>query len=200
MCDALSVEFGISLRAFYFLNPQIDAKCGNLWLETSYCVKPVGDMTQYPGFLTSNFITLAPATYTTTTSSAALTLAFTLTVSIQLPLASGTVQECYKYRNYISIPAIVDQSLSAKAPSVNPSINSCQFVKTRYGIDIGDLLEWNPTLNADLSQCYLQEGFSYCVLKDEDSENCTCKSFDLYTDYFNMGRDSVLAVKVSFIG
>lgn len=72
--------------------------------------------------------------------------------------------------------------------------------ETRYVIDIGDLIEWNPTLDADFSQCYLQEEFSYCVLKDKDSENCTCKSFDHYTEYFNMGRDSVLAVKVSFIG
>lgn len=32
------------------LNPQVWENCTNLWLDYSYCVKPVGVITTYPGY------------------------------------------------------------------------------------------------------------------------------------------------------
>lgn len=170
-CEALSVEFGIALRAFYYLNKVIDSQCGNLWLETSYCVGPVGDIATYSGFATSNFITLTPATYTTTTSSSPPQLAWaSTTTTTQLPLASGTIEGCYEYRNTIPVPVIVEQSLSQQADDFDDYANSCMFVKTIYGISDDDLYEWNPSLKREI--CSFREGFSYCVMKTETSSYC----------------------------
>jgi hypothetical protein len=41
---------GISLSNFYFLNPMINSTCGNLWLNTYYCVEAVGNIATYPGY------------------------------------------------------------------------------------------------------------------------------------------------------
>ncbi|CAO2651320.1 Nn.00g096170.m01.CDS01 [Neocucurbitaria sp. VM-36] len=167
ICQALSIEFGISLRAFYFLNPQIDSQCSNLWLETSYCVQPVGDMASYPGFSTSNFITLTPTSFETATASSFPLLAMTLTATSQLPLASGTVEDCYEYRNHVPIPAIVDQAFSNNIRPVDTLQNDCEFVSSKYNVELDQLLEWNPSLSS--SECELKNGSSYCVLRSETS-------------------------------
>lgn len=49
-CQLISIQNGIEARDFFFLNPSVDdPDCTNLWLETSYCVKAVGDINTYPG-------------------------------------------------------------------------------------------------------------------------------------------------------
>jgi hypothetical protein len=40
----------VTLDDFYFLNPNVDNKCSNLWLDAPYCVKPVGDIQTYPNY------------------------------------------------------------------------------------------------------------------------------------------------------
>lgn len=35
-CESVEAAFGISNTTFYFLNPQIEADCRNLWLGNSY--------------------------------------------------------------------------------------------------------------------------------------------------------------------
>lgn len=66
----------------------------------------------------------------------------------------------------------MDQSISKQVVVVDPYQNSCEFLQGQYSVDMDDLLEWNPSLSSNKSECALQEGFSYCVLKDEDSEKC----------------------------
>ncbi|KAL4866939.1 hypothetical protein BDV12DRAFT_198666 [Aspergillus spectabilis] len=50
-CALISVQFSLSLGDFYFLNPEIDPNCTNLWLGEAYCVAPVGTITSYLGIL-----------------------------------------------------------------------------------------------------------------------------------------------------
>lgn len=50
-CSYITVQQGISLKDFYFLNPEINSTdCSNLLLGYSYCVAPVGDISTYPGY------------------------------------------------------------------------------------------------------------------------------------------------------
>jgi LysM repeat protein len=49
-CASISVAFTITLDDFYFLNPNVDNKCSNLWLNTSYCVKLVGNILNHPNY------------------------------------------------------------------------------------------------------------------------------------------------------
>jgi LysM repeat protein len=49
-CADISVREGISLPDFYFLNKGVNSDCTNLFAEESYCVLPVGDIADYPGY------------------------------------------------------------------------------------------------------------------------------------------------------
>lgn len=68
-CAVITSKYGISLADLYdcplptalwarktneissrFLNPDVDAQCINLWLNYNYCVQPVGDIKDYPGY------------------------------------------------------------------------------------------------------------------------------------------------------
>lgn len=50
-CSYMTIQEGISLPDFYFLNPEINStNCDNLLLGESYCVAPVGDISTYPGY------------------------------------------------------------------------------------------------------------------------------------------------------
>ncbi|KAF3031169.1 hypothetical protein E8E12_000443 [Didymella heteroderae] len=151
-CEALSAEFGISLRAFYYLNKGIDS---NAAISGSKPPTALNSSATWP-------------TYTTTTSSSPPELAWpTFTVTPQLPLAPGTIEGCYEYRNAIPSPLIVDQSKSGKVEAFDPHGNTCKWITSQYEITDDELYEWNPSLSRDI--CSFQEGFSYCVLKTEDS-------------------------------
>lgn len=49
-CALISQREDISLPNFYFLNPEINSTCGNLFLGYSYCVQAVGNINSYPGY------------------------------------------------------------------------------------------------------------------------------------------------------
>lgn len=44
------MAMAISLKDFYFLNPMINNTCGNLWLDTYYCVEAVGNIATYSNY------------------------------------------------------------------------------------------------------------------------------------------------------
>lgn len=44
------MAYGITLEDFHFLNSQVDNQCSSLWLDTSYCVKAVGNIATYSGY------------------------------------------------------------------------------------------------------------------------------------------------------
>ncbi|KAI0191720.1 LysM domain-containing protein [Xylaria flabelliformis] len=146
-CQAISLKFGISLDDFYFLNPQVDTCCHNLWANTSYCVAAVGNIATYPG-------------YVVTTSSTTFTKPASSTIFVPSPVATpplnsrapGTTNGCFLYENAFTSTA-TNQSLE--------DANSCENWAQFAGVSIDDLREWNPSLSAD--KCVLKTGLSYCV-------------------------------------
>ncbi|KAF2131242.1 lytic polysaccharide monooxygenase [Dothidotthia symphoricarpi CBS 119687] len=66
--ENISLAFDISLDDFYFLHPQVDDKCSNLWLETSCCVRLIGNVATYSGFPTPTPGTVYPQPSPTPTS------------------------------------------------------------------------------------------------------------------------------------
>lgn len=64
-CGTISLKYSISFDDFKFLNPNIWGNCTNLWLDYSYCVAPVGNIKDYPGYSrpTSTFH-VEPAAFT----------------------------------------------------------------------------------------------------------------------------------------
>jgi hypothetical protein len=131
-------------------------------------VKAVGDIHTYSGYpVTTNFITLTSNTFATTTSSAQVKLPLpSRTATSLLPHASGTAQNCFAYKNYREIPAIVDQSQSTELALYTSFINSCDYTTSTWSVALEDMIAWNPSL--DRNTCTMKPGFSYCVLKDEN--------------------------------
>lgn len=178
-CQAISVKEGISLQDFLFLNPSIDTACSNLWLETSYCVRAVGDIntyTSYP-FSTSPVYTLTSSAYDITSVSTLAPVVAEATPVVELPLAPGSTGEsdgCLEFASYRAVVPPMDQSLQTDAPTVNKSINSCEFALGAFGAEMSDILSWNPSLKS-VSPCYLQKGYRYCAAH----RNSTRGSFSL---------------------
>jgi hypothetical protein len=148
LCGSISLAFGISLNDFHFLNPQVDNKCSNLWLETSYCVKPVGNVATYSGYPTPSPAAVFPKPTPTPTSAPPPIVTDPLWSN-----AAGTLNDCEAYENAFS------SSLSSEIGVDN--INSCDIWAGLTGVAVQDLIAWNPSLSAD--HCVLQEGQSYCI-------------------------------------
>ncbi|PVI08691.1 carbohydrate-binding module family 50 protein [Periconia macrospinosa] len=159
LCDSISMAFGITVKDFYFLNPQVDDKCSNLWLETSYCVKPVGNIATYSGYPVSTPPTVFPKP--TPEPTKPYTPVGTQPLSA---IASGTADDCEYYQNAFEswLGDVIDNFDLSEA-------NSCNSWAAGVGITVEQLLAWNPSLSKD--SCTLQAGKSYCIYKDEGSSS-----------------------------
>ncbi|PYI36203.1 hypothetical protein BP00DRAFT_386649 [Aspergillus indologenus CBS 114.80] len=177
-CSSITVQEGISLSDFYFLNPEVDEDCTNLVLGSAYCVSAVGDISLYANYTggrtttnscsspsapancyldVSNFpdapsllgnITFPRYNRTSVTK--------TISTATPLPTASGTVAGCLKYLNY--------QSLNSTIPDADQIANSCWFVANLNDVSVADLVSWNPSLTSNVTDCSLQPGYSYCIV------------------------------------
>ncbi|KAJ5800077.1 uncharacterized protein N7518_002145 [Penicillium psychrosexuale] len=138
-CSTISLKYAISLSDFYFLNPQIDSNCTNIWLDTSYCVEAVGNIATYTGYITTTaaytFTKPASTTYTPTPAA---------TATLE-PTASGTIEGCAIYNNAFS-------STIANATT----LNSCNIWASIAEVTVDNLLSWNPSLSA--SDCTFTSG------------------------------------------
>jgi hypothetical protein len=167
-CQLISVQNGIEVRDFFFLNPSVDdPDCTNLWLETSYCVKAVGDINTYSGYpySTTPPYTLTPPNYVTTTRSPLETVAPSATPIVVLPLAAGSHAEadgCLRFAQHRPVPVPRDQAQQTDVPSLTKTVNSCDYVSAAHNALLEDLLAWNPSLEG-LAPCQLQPGYRYCV-------------------------------------
>jgi hypothetical protein len=152
-CGIVSVVNSISLADFLFLNPEVNKNCTNLQLDVAYCVQPVGSIATYAGYAhtTKARITVPPASFSSVNTALGTPTnnpGFRAT-STSLPMAPGTGSDCETYRNFDG----------------QKGINSCSVVASLYLISTAELLDWNPSLNPNLSSCALQSGNSYCVGK-----------------------------------
>ncbi|KAK1752213.1 carbohydrate-binding module family 50 protein [Echria macrotheca] len=163
-CEAVSIRQGIALQDFYYLNPSIDTGCTNLWLDTAYCVAPVGDINTYASYPYSTSLpyTLTSPTYTTTTFTPT-TIVPSLTPVPTLPIAPGSLSSCDAYVEHVPVPPRADQSVQRDVPVLTNNINSCDYAVSVGNIDMDDFLAWNPSL-ATVDPCYLQPGYRYCSL------------------------------------
>ncbi|KAL2854915.1 hypothetical protein BJY01DRAFT_257326 [Aspergillus pseudoustus] len=161
---SIAVMMRISLRDFYFLNPEFDnPNCTNLMAGFFFCVQAFGDIDTYPGYaphpnpcfnhpipascLATGPFTTAPywewPIYTTTR-----------TQTTSLPLASGSLENCAAYAYHIT------------SRRNSTSMNSCYVVANFYDQDVHDFVLWNPSLSYnpdDPAACQLQPGYSYCA-------------------------------------
>ncbi|TLD08606.1 uncharacterized protein PgNI_07373 [Pyricularia grisea] len=152
-CAAASVAFGITLDDFYFLNPQVDSSCSNLWLGYAYCVAAVGDIQTYPGYPVT-----APATsFTRPPAEPEPTSTFELPPPG--PRASGTIEDCFFYEDAWPFEFVAE----------NPGWNSCERWAKYGGVTVEELVAWNPSLEG--VECELKSGFSYCVQKEVIDHN-----------------------------
>ncbi|PIG86000.1 hypothetical protein AARAC_011340, partial [Aspergillus arachidicola] len=173
-CSRITMQANppISIADFYFLNPGVNATCGNLILGKSYCIQPVGDITTYPGYGSfddpsicdasscyGDYATLSPTpfpgltglpTATPTTAKSSLTLP-PYTPS---PIAPGT-NPASNCSHYVGFAETGDED-------TNAYVNSCSSVADFYGITTDVLKEWNPILH-DAEPCTLSRKYRYCV-------------------------------------
>lgn len=157
-CAQISADANTPLADFYFLNPSLDGTCHGLWLNTSYCVQPVGDISSYPGYNVTG-----PSTTFTRPPPATTRASWALPTTSQFPRASGTAEDCVDYQNYRSTGIM--SKLGAGFNVVD--LNSCVSVASKWNIGVTNLLQWNPSLQE--GNCVLQMGLSYCVGKKQTS-------------------------------
>jgi hypothetical protein len=148
-CSSISVKFGISLNDFYFLNPQVDVNCSNLWLNTSYCVRAVGNIATYSGYP----VTTPSYTFTKSPSTTAFTPVAVATPPLN-PKAPGTWTNCTFYENAFNTKIVNYESL-----------NSCRSWSINSGSTVEQLIHWNPSL--DPQNCVLDPAYSYCLISGE---------------------------------
>ncbi|KEQ98602.1 carbohydrate-binding module family 50 protein [Aureobasidium subglaciale EXF-2481] len=155
-CAHISVAKAISLDDFYFLNPEINSNCTNLYLNYSYCVQPVGDISSYAGYgigavtsgvteVSSTKVTGTPTAFDTLPDATMATLNVEPTSGYLFALANGTRGDCEEYTDniygavdcaYIN-PGVATTDLTSWNPSLSPY--SCTLVnETRYCTILGD--------------------------------------------------------------
>ncbi|KJZ69800.1 hypothetical protein HIM_10818 [Hirsutella minnesotensis 3608] len=164
-CSSLSVMMGISLKDFYFLNPEVNKRnCSNLLLGYSYCVQPVGDIGSYPGYggivnPCVNQIPLPASCVETGSVSTVSRWEFPTAVPKRadpnaLPLAAGTKKGCATYVTYL------------EGGRKGSSVNACYAVASVFETNITDFISWNPSLKYDddnPQNCVLAKGYRYCA-------------------------------------
>jgi hypothetical protein len=161
-CQSISVKFSISVDDFYFLNPHLDKNCTNLWKDTSYCVKPVGNIVTYPGYSTST-----ASTGFTRPPLASTTSPVSIPMPTLHPKAKGTIEGCFYYENAWDASFI-------KANPLFAGSNNCTVWASAGDVTVQQLLEWNPSLSAD--KCEFKSGSSYCIRKWETERTLPCRS------------------------
>lgn len=149
-CSRISIQFGVSVHDFFFLNPHLDKDCSNLWKDTSYCMKPVGNIETYTGYPIS-----VPSTTFTRPPPATSYIPVPVPTPPLNPKAPGTIEDCYSYENAFDEGT---PSLTDKDP------NSCS-IWAPDNITVKDLVSWNPSLTEE--NCIFIPGYSYCLRRWE---------------------------------
>ncbi|EHK43389.1 hypothetical protein TRIATDRAFT_85797 [Trichoderma atroviride IMI 206040] len=148
-CASISMAMGISLGDFYFLNPMINSTCGNLWLDTYYCVEAVGNIATYSNYNQTTHPFTWPAVGQARTKTTAPFPKATLMKD--LPLAPGT-QDCGSFTQYYN--------------SSRSNSNQCGMVAWVFTLKVTDFVAWNPSLSYNAtnpSTCVLLPGYRYCI-------------------------------------
>ncbi|KAJ5588268.1 hypothetical protein N7537_010946 [Penicillium hordei] len=118
----------------------------------AYCIAAVGDISTYSGYpVTTPLFTVTTASFPavdTSIPTASSDPGFVYTPTY-LPTAPDTLTNCQRYANY---------------DNTTYNLNSCKWVAWMNEVTTADFLDWNPSLNTNLSLCAMQPGYSYCAI------------------------------------
>ncbi|RGP63960.1 carbohydrate-binding module family 50 [Fusarium sporotrichioides] len=155
-CGTIGLKYRIPLNDLIFLNPMVYQNCTNLWLWISYCVAPVGDLVNYPGYLhDEKEWTIEPQETTQV-----LMWDMFLGDSPYIPIANGTREDCRQYFWW-------NETLAG-------SPIDCLSAAKGYEIDMEQFLLWNPSLDQNWTEtdkywppdnypCTISADVSYCM-------------------------------------
>ncbi|KAF7184685.1 hypothetical protein CNMCM7691_006047 [Aspergillus felis] len=157
-CATITLKFNIGLNDFIFLNPDVNANCTNLWLNYSYCVQPVGEISTYPGYLPGPTATRPPFTAGPSTSIPWYDPDPTQDADlVVIPLANLTRTDCW---DYIWIN------------STDPDRLGCWDYAWAAGVEPDQFALWNPSIDQNAEDsleptydypCTLTPSVSYCI-------------------------------------
>lgn len=164
-CDRIATGASLTTTDFYFLNQGLDESCSNLQLGTAYCVKPVGDITTYPGYEVEG-----PSTSFTRPPTS--TIPVIIPTDTLRPHAPDTLDSCATYSNAVNLPAF--EEAFGYWPWFDDS-NRCEYFAAQYHVSIDNLREWNPSLSDE--ECMFELDYSYCVVKGQSGLSCPLFSF-----------------------
>jgi hypothetical protein len=171
-CGDLSVTYSIALADFYFLNPNVNSQCTNLFIGIAYCVQAVGAITTYSGYPasmaanTTALYTLTSETFTMDSWTTITPTSPAFTATPTNPLAPGTWINCSLYVDGKSPPVVVDQSVQTTlSEGYDPKWYFCNNTAAVYAEAMADFLNWNPSLvNGNATgNCTLLPNYRYCA-------------------------------------
>ncbi|RAL00815.1 uncharacterized protein BO80DRAFT_407163 [Aspergillus ibericus CBS 121593] len=151
-CQAIAMAQGIALSDFYFLNPEVDANCTNMWSNYSYC-----NIETYSGY---GGTTGTAAVSATSTAPWWAKLTGTRVAWDDLPLATN-LTSWVPIVTPITAPLVPNTRLDCDIyeDNVYGQIPSLWLVA---GVSILDFASWNPSV--EWFNCTLTNNTRYCTL------------------------------------
>ncbi|KAF5587789.1 muramidase [Fusarium subglutinans] len=153
-CGTIGLKYSISLDDLIFLNPMIWQNCTNLWLRTSYCVAPVGDIADYLGYgPEEDEWTIEPQESTEVPYWEKFPRD-----GPYVPLANGTREDCWEYLWWNETYA------GSPIPCLDAALG--------YELDLEQFFLWNPSLDQNEPDavsptydfpCTISPFVSYCM-------------------------------------
>ncbi|QGI77205.1 hypothetical protein CEK25_003934 [Fusarium fujikuroi] len=160
-CGDFTLKYEITLKDFIFLNPHVRENCTNVYKDYYYCVRPVGYISTYPGYLPTTVADDRWVPVTGTPVPIGRGSPFdNLKPGPTIPIAIGTRQDCNQYFFILN---------TAEAPLAA----DCWGLATGWDITPEEFILWNPSLDESSKKgsgsnsynypCTLSESVSYCV-------------------------------------
>ncbi|KAH9873588.1 hypothetical protein IAQ61_004212 [Plenodomus lingam] len=158
-CNLVTLKYSISLSDFVFLNPSINENSVN-----TYSGRP-GYHTPGPTGLPCTWITLknlcaiytdfVPQPVVTKVTFTSTKPATTTPTSTQMAFAEDTRDDCYQY---------FEASQMETDISGTSFRHQCDLAAAVYGVELSELLTWNPKLGNDTeaASCSFKPGVRYC--------------------------------------
>ncbi|KAJ2979136.1 hypothetical protein NQ176_g3432 [Zarea fungicola] len=149
-CSTMQQTLGVTIQQLILWNPSLLADCSNLLQGEAYCISgPMALTTTGGGVSTRPATTTSAAQSTsktiatgTTTTAKSSSVASSTTLAPPAPTTPGTTSSCSKWHVVVSG-------------------EGCPQIEQAFGITIGQLVIWNPSLKSDCTNLLL--GVAYCV-------------------------------------
>ena len=132
-------------------------------------MEAVGDIATYSGWTTITTTTIFTKPTTTATT-------YTPGPTYSQAFAPGTDTDCDVYLDGVDSTnnPLQNSGISTSDwDSLGYNFNNCSVYESLYEVNVTQLVSWNPSLTT--SNCTLQMGYSYCVLKSWDRK-CSIRS------------------------